>query len=117
MVAFVYESRRPLPDEARESFVLTSSRALDRCQGFDERVDDRPVHRPLLFAFGARPSGPVGSFSLMTCLAGLWCLDAIIHAVSIQERSDDARARRLMRDVTLELLALSISSPRYSNEM
>jgi hypothetical protein len=117
MVAFVYESRRPLPKVAHKSFVLTRSGALDRCQGFDQRVDDRPVHRPLLFAFGARRSGPVGRFSLLTCPEGLWCLDAFIHAVSIQERSDDARARRSMRDVTFELLAMSISFPRYFNEM
>lgn len=117
MVAFVYESCRPLPEVAHKSFVLTRSGALDRRQGFDQRVDDRSVHLPLLFAFGARLSGPVGSFSFETCLEGLWCLDASIHALSIRERSEDARARRSVRDVTLVLFDRSTSSPRYSNEM
>lgn len=40
-----------------------------------------------------------------------------LDTTSIQERSDDARARRSMRDVTLDLWALTISSPRYFHEM
>lgn len=117
MAAPSHKGCRRLPEVAHEFFVLTWPGSLDPSQGYDQRIDNCAVDLARILSISARLSCPVGRFSLETCLAGLWCLDASIHAVSIQEPCDRARARRSMRDVTLERLALTISSPRYFHEM
>lgn len=117
MAAPCHKGCRRLPEVAHEFLVLTGPGSLDPCQRHNERIDDCAVNLARLFAICARLACPVGRSSLETCLAGLWCLDASIHAVSIQEPGDRARARQSKRDVTLKILALSISSPRYFHEM
>ncbi len=117
MAAPSHKGCRRLPEVAHEFFVLTGPGSLDPCQGYHQRIDDCAVNLARLFAICARLACPVGCSSLETCLEGLWCLYALIHTVSIQEPSDDASARRSMCDVTLEFLALPVSSPRYFHEM
>jgi hypothetical protein len=117
MAAPSHKGCRRLPEVAHEFFVLTGPCSIDPSQGYDQRVDDCAVDLARILSTSARLSCPVGRRPLKACLVRLWCLDASIHAVSIQEPSGDARARQPMRDVTLELLALSVSSPRYFHEM
>jgi hypothetical protein len=117
MAAPSHKGCRRLPEVAHEFFVLTGPCSLDPSQGYDQRIDDCAVDLAHILSISARLSCPVGRCSLETFLAGLWCFDASIHPVSIQEPCDRARARRSMRDVTFELLAMSISFPRYFNEM
>ncbi|WP_324132791.1 hypothetical protein [Bosea sp. (in: a-proteobacteria)] len=117
MAAPSHKGCRRLPEVAHEFLVLTGPGSLDPRQGYDQRVDDCAINFARILAISARLSCPVGRRALKACLVRLWCLDASIHAVSIQEPCDRARACRSMRDVTLELWALSISFPRYFNEM